>query len=244
MDFYYENDQLTGFSSPYYGTPQHNIFYNTDEKIKYIVSYVWDSYRTRMASAIFSYDLNGNVIKVNYKAAFDISVTDPYFGDLANGNIDPEYDSLVYDVNKRIESIYTLENGSIENHVKFYYEANKDVPFKLEEYVSERGALVLYDQIVITTNDMDAPYRHLWFLPYARKMERVVLPILFDDPSTYIGIYLSYVNKCITNYKVYNDWGFYNYQNTIFTYHYNSDHTILTAKKQGNPFDSINYKFR
>ncbi|NIG55736.1 hypothetical protein [Chitinophaga sp. Cy-1792] len=252
MNFTYTGELLSGFSYPYKGGADFSVNYDSKGRIGNVVASYYFLGTFKMASAIFTYGTNENVSRVSYKTTGGgRNASDPYFGDLSDGKLQTAYDSLTYGTNNRIESIYSMDAGIVTGLVQFSYDdTHPDVPVKLEQFRNNAGQLTLDDKIELTTNDMNSPFNTLWFFPYMDKISYMVgssmgvdLPILFDDPSTYLDYYLPYVKKCITNYKVYNNWGFYNYKNTIFNYYYASDGKRFTARKQGGT-DSVNIILR
>lgn len=212
------------------------------------------------ASAVFQYGSNSKISKVYYKnPRGGLSTNDPYFSNLNDGNLHEVYDSLVYSATNQLQAIYEMNtisgNSEPYQRIEFYYASSSDsVANRLEEYhYDDFGNSMLYDQLLVTTNAMDNPACTL--MPYFPFVFRatflsgsggnvMLLPLLYNNPSSGVKLFLPLaVPKCITNYKVYNNWGSYNYTNTIFNYAYTSDSLKLISNTSNNTY-GMQYWFK
>ena len=215
--------------------------------------------QTVKVSMIFVYDNNANCSKIYYKKSpYQAPENNsPYYSDLSDGNLESIYDSLVYSSTNQLQEIHridTIYGYKAKHMIKFYYENISDTTlYKIEEYrLNNDGDFFLFDQLLLTTNSIDNPvYKHMWFFPFVWDISFISggggnvmsFPILYDAPSTYLKKYTPLVAKCITNYKIYNHWGSYNYTKTIFDYNYSKDSLLLQSTKR-DFFDYVNYHYK
>jgi len=252
---YDDHNRLIKFYRPYpyaYPIPCYVMYKNN------IVSHIIAEGYNKV-SMVFIYGANGKCAKVYYKYPVNTAISNdsPSFGDITDGKYG-EYDSLVYSSTGQVQQIYHLQiegNGIIPaTIIKLYYSNSSDTTLnKLEEYLfDDNGSPVLNDQLLLTTNSIDNPVKkNLWFFPFVYKLsfntgsDVLTLPILFDDPSTYVDVYAPFASKCIINYKVNNSWGLYNYGSSVFNYKYSADSLHLTVVKQGDVWGlNVNYTFK
>lgn len=260
FDFEYNSDHnVTRFIRPY-GWAQNTpctVYYTNGKPSSVIYQCKNINNNTIKSSMILVYGSNSKCTKVLYKKPLANNPDNglPYFTDVTDGNLHSEYDSLTYSATNQLQAIYRMNNNGVSstayNLVKFFYPSPADtVANRLEEYTFDaNGNPSLYDQLLITTNNMESPvYRQFWFFPFVNKLSYIVntdvmsLPLLYNGPSTNLNIYLPLIQKCITHYEVYNNWGMYNYH-TSFDYTLSSDSTTLRVTMPGNPIEKVDYYF-
>ncbi|MCW3465840.1 hypothetical protein [Chitinophaga nivalis] len=249
MKFFYNGNRLTGFKPPFLRAPEFFVYYLADQRPGYVAVSYYDVYITKLTAAIFRYNAAGDVCKVYYKKVTTGKTLEDtsYFNSITDGQLQSEYDSLSYTAGHHIEAIYTIRDNAVWNYVRFRYNTPQDsIPFKLDKFekVADRH-YSLYDQLQLTTNQVRSPYHAMWFLAYINKLTSdvggggLLLPYLMDGPSTYLTYYLPFIKNCIVGYQVSNNWGSYNYKNSVFQYTFNTDSTLLTVTKQGDPFSKV-----
>lgn len=224
------------------------VFYDAQSRPSHIIYEGNQIVQFDKSSIIFHYGPNNKCVKTTYKIARSgKEFNDPYFStptgtDLEVGRY---YDSLTYDSNNRITAIFKLLRPARKgDEIRYYYPSATDsVPNKLEWYTYDTsGTRTLFDQILLTTNNIDFPLTKIyWYGPFLSALTTVAgspsavqLPILHDEPTTYFDDYLVYVQKCITNYKIYNNWGSNNRTTSVFRYDY-SPGVYLFSSAAGFP---------
>lgn len=254
FDFHYDDQhQLTMITRPYKwaGKSPFYIFYK-DGKVSNIIAQA----DIKKASVIFQYGANKKCSKAYYKRTRNrLENNDPYFTSLSDGEFEGR-DSLVYNATDQLIEVHSFNYYSKPGSIVKYFYANvqDSAANKLEEYhLDANDNWYLYDKLLIAANNIDNPAcKLLWYFPFLNKIATIAgsgsnaisLPLLFDDPSTYLDGYLSFVPKCITHYEVYNSWGVYNYTSTYFDYAYSADALRLTSTKKISQWPYyVNYNF-
>ncbi|HEY5371937.1 MAG TPA: hypothetical protein VIJ75_23385 [Hanamia sp.] len=244
-------NRITSFYRPYlYSSNDPCYIIYDQERINYILC-VYDDNMVYLSSMIFKYGPNKKCAKIYYKApVLQVSNPDPsYFVNINDGKV-RSVDSLVYNSNNFISEIYI----DLINIIKFNYASPGDsIPFNIEEYhFDDNNNKFLYDQLTVSCDSTDNPFylQNMWYMAFANKLSVLtggggnvmVPPIITDNPSTYLKGYVSLLPKLLTNYKVYNTWGSYNYSSG-FSYSYNFDSSILKSTSQKSQNIYANYFF-
>lgn len=256
--FSYDNNRLIKLHRPYVwaiNSPAH-IYYRPDGQVSHIIAQdVSVNQQEKRASMIPVYNASNKCVKIFYKKSSTEPLTAAYYTNLNDGKQDQRYDSLVWAANGRIESSHWMDqaNGIITRYkvVRFsYLSATDTIPNELRWYDVNNNVESLNDRLVIETDAYDSYHKDWWFMPYLEWTAYIAdysgaamnYYHLFDDPSTKLETWLSFVKKRLTKYSVYNSWGVYNYTGVAYTYQWNADSTVQRVSRNGGDF--MNYKFK